>query len=117
MSEMEWEGPPEVHVPRVRDWFTGAFDKWTTRSLSGIFGGGNFGGFVLRIVFFPLWMLFIFLRLAVYFAGLVVMILAEMAWVPAELITYRHRLKREVLRVYGPYMGELHGKTPPPIGA
>ena len=109
MSEMEYEPAPRVHVPLVRDWFGDAFDKWTTAFFRNALNV-SFGKFVLIIVFFPLFVIYLLGVLGIYFFGLVAMLLAELVWVVAELITYRHRYRRAVLATYGPYMKELHGE-------
>lgn len=107
MSEMEYERAPRVRVPLVRDWFGDAFDKWTRMFFASLPFGG-FGHFVLALIFFPLFIIYLLGVCSIYFFGLAAMILAELVWVAAELITYRSRYRREVLRLYGPYMGELH---------
>lgn len=114
MSEMEYERAPEVHVPRVRDWLHPALRAWF-RAMYG-HRARTFSLFEW-FFFWPLILFYRVVKLMLYAGVGLLLMVAFGFWAIAELITYRHRYKREVLRAYGPYMGELHGKTPPPMAA
>lgn len=99
MSEMEWEGAPEVHTPLVRPWFWREVASWHRACWprENVFVWG---------FFFWVWAIWQFVKLVVYVLGLGVMVAAYPFWFIAELITYRHRVKRDALRAWGPYVRE-----------
>lgn len=102
MSEMEYEEAPEVTVPRVRNWLNPALQSWY-KSMYGHRG---------RFYIFSLWLLpfllFYWVCKLMLYAGVgLLLMLAFAFWVPAELITYRRRLKRAALDDWPPYLREL----------
>lgn len=105
MSEMNWEDVPEVTVPKVRDWIGPAFEAWTR----GCYPPRRGFTVVIGIFIIP-WAIWQFVKLGIYAAGIVLMLLANIVWIIAELITYRRRVKREALRRWTPYMREALGE-------
>lgn len=101
MSEMEWEGAPGVHTPLVRPFAGKALADWTR----GCYPPQR-GGFFVWGFFFWVWAIWEFLKLMIYLSGVALIIVAIPVWIAAELITYRHRVKRDALRAWGPYVRE-----------
>lgn len=103
MSEMEYEGPPEVSVPKVRDWVGPAFEAWTR----GCYPPRRFT--VVIGVFIIPWAIWQFMKLFIYAAGILLLIAAFLLWIPVDLLTYRRRLRKAALRDWPPYMREILG--------
>lgn len=102
MSEMEWEGAPEVYVPRVRNWLSPAV-QGVANAMYG--RRGRFYIFWWPFIFFVLyWWLIKFCIFAMIVAGLLAVFCV---WAIAECITYRHRVRSAALRDWAPYMGEI----------
>jgi hypothetical protein len=104
MSEMDYEEEPtprEVYVPRVRKWLGPALKDWR-RGCYPRHGFTIIWGF-----FIPIWAIWQALKFAIYGFGVVIILVAYVFWVVAELLTYRHRQQRAALAAWAPYMGEL----------
>lgn len=115
MSELDWEEAPslevpQAHVPLVRNWVGPAFDAWTR----GVYPPRR-GYTVLIGIFIIPWAIWQFLKLGIYAAGIVLMLLANLVWTVAECITYRHRLTRARTVVYTRYLADLHGEDTPEL--
>ena len=114
MSELDYEEAPalEVNEPRVRNWLTPELRAWKR----GCYPPRH--GFMLVWgVFILPWALWQALKFFIYAAGVVLMVLAYVVWIVAELITYRSRRRRTLLRMWTGYMLELHDEDPPATAA
>ena len=61
------------------------------------------------------WAIFQSVKFFVWLTGVGVALAYYPVHVAAQLITYQHRLQRELLRVWEPYLAELHGQDPPQL--
>ena len=104
MSELDYEEPPEVYVPKVRDWVGPAFEAWTR----GVFPPRRSTVIVGGCLFLPIYGFFVLLKLGIYAAGIVLMLFANVVWIVAELATYHYRLKQAQLEAWTNYMIDLH---------
>lgn len=112
MSEMEYEPAPQVHVRRVNPWLASALRDWT----QVIYPPGHIT-VVWGCLFVVPWALWQAAKFCIWLAGVILAVLYYPLHVTIQLTTYQSRYKRAVLASWGPYMGELHGKTPPALEA
>jgi hypothetical protein len=107
MSEMEYEPAPEVRVPLVRrSWLTGAYGEWAR----AVYPPRRGATILIGCLFIAPWMVWQLFKLWLFLFGVLVLLVCWPPWIAHELITYKQRYKREVLRQWGPYMGELHNE-------
>lgn len=104
MSEMEYENPPVVIVPKVRPFVHKALADWKR----GVWPRHR-GVFVWGI-FAWAWAIGLLFKVFIYLFGIALILVAYPIWVTAELITYRYRLKREGIARWSAYLDlELPG--------
>lgn len=109
MSELDYEQSPslEVHVPRVRNW-------WTPLR----YGMGRALLRMPRHVWVPLWflpilwMLTLFLAAALWALALALLI-PYAIWAFAELLTYNKRCERALASAWTEYMIDVNDKDRP----
>jgi hypothetical protein len=102
MSEMAYEGFPEVEVPRVRDWFSPL-----CQDINDAFWGSR-GIFVVWGVFALFYIAWCGIKFMIWLPLLTALVVAYGFWAVAELITYRKRLERARVAAGTVYMMELH---------
>jgi hypothetical protein len=115
MSELDWEEPPpvDVRVPLVRNWAGPAYEAWTRgcypprRGVTVVWG-------CLFVVPWALWQAF---KFVIWAGGIVAILLANLVWTAVELVTYRSRRKRALLRVWQRYYADVNEVDPPPQAA
>lgn len=110
MTEMEYEGPPEVHVPRVRNWMGPALRDWN-RALYPPHRGTTI---VFGCLFIVPWAIYQAVKFWVWLIGVMFVLAVGTLMAISDLITYHDRHKKAVVAAWGPYMTELHDKPPPP---
>ena len=106
MGEMAWEPPPLTempYVPVVPDWAPDAFHAWNKA-----FYGHR------RVLFawgwlFWLWIIGIAVKAAVYWTGVVVLMVFWGLSAVYGIATYRHRQKRAVMRALEEYRDQIDG--------
>lgn len=103
MTEMEWEDAPAVHVPLVRNWLSPA-----VQGVANAMYGRHGRFYVFWWPFLILILYYWLFKLGVFAMIVAALVTVYLVWVVAELATYRHRVKREALREWPPYLGELH---------
>lgn len=115
MSELDWENPPpvKINVPLVRPWGAAALRDWNR----AIYPPRRGTTVVFGCLFIVPWAFFQAIKFWIWLAGVAFVVVAECFWITAELITYRYRRKREMLRVWQKYYADVNAIDPPASAA